>query len=109
LLVFRDFFEGSKLQATPGKLAIRIKVTDLSGNRIGFWRSTGRTFARIIGGLPLYIGDIVVGFTRRRQAFHDMIFRTLVVQTRFTTAEIVAMSGPTDGSSASELPSSRAW
>ena len=34
-------FESSKLQATPGKLALGLRVTDLQGARIGFWRATG--------------------------------------------------------------------
>src|SRR5579864_9184015 len=37
--------ESSKFQATIGKQALRIKATDLHGQRLGFGRATGRHFA----------------------------------------------------------------
>ncbi len=41
-------FESSSMQATLGKTALDIKVTDLHGERIGFGRALGRMF----GALP---------------------------------------------------------
>jgi uncharacterized RDD family membrane protein YckC len=72
--------ESSALQATVGKLALGIRVTDLQGERIGFGRATGRLLAKIISALILYIGFIMAGFTARKQALHDMICGTLVVR-----------------------------
>lgn len=71
--------ESSPYQATAGKLALRIKVTDRAGKRIGFGRATGRHFAEILSSLTLGIGFVMAGFTKRRQALHDMIASTLVV------------------------------
>ena len=42
------------MQATPGKKAIGLKVTDLQGNRISFGRATGRYFAEWITGMTFY-------------------------------------------------------
>jgi len=96
--------ESSKLQATIGKLALGIKVTDLQGRRIGFGRATGREFARILSGMPLYIGYVVAGFTKRRQAFHDMIAGTLVVNKRCSSEEVAtAGPAPTESSAAVAL------
>jgi uncharacterized RDD family membrane protein YckC len=72
--------ERSAKQATVGKLAIGIKVTDLDGGRISFWRALGRTFAKIISGIILFIGYIMAAFTERKQALHDKIADTLVVK-----------------------------
>lgn len=74
--------ESSKMQATVGKLAIGLIVTDLNGQRISFGRATGRYFAKILSGLILLIGYIMVAFTQRKQGLHDMIANTLVYKTR---------------------------
>jgi len=72
--------ESSDRQATLGKMALGIVVTDLDGNKIGFGRATGRYFAKILSGLILFIGFIMVAFTAKKQGLHDMIASTLVVK-----------------------------
>jgi uncharacterized RDD family membrane protein YckC len=71
--------ESSNRMATLGKMAIGIKVTDLSGNRISFGRATGRYFGKILSGMIFMIGYIMAGFTEKKQALHDMIASCLVV------------------------------
>ena len=73
--------ESSSAQATLGKRAVGIKVTNLEGQRIGFGQATGRFFGKIISGLTLLIGYMMAGFTDRKQALHDIIAGTLVVRT----------------------------
>lgn len=73
-------FECSRLQATPGKLVVRLAVTDLYGRRIGFGRATGRFFAKLLSGLILDIGYMMAGWTTRKQALHDMLAGTCVVR-----------------------------
>src|SRR5689334_9060701 len=79
LWLYFALLESSRLQATPGKLALAIKVTALDGGRIGFWRATGRTIAKYLSAVILMIGFIMAGLTRRKQALHDLIAGTLVV------------------------------
>lgn len=74
--------ESSAMQATVGKLALGVIVTDLEGNRISFGRATGRYFAKILSGLILLIGFIMVAFTERKQGLHDILAGTLVWKTR---------------------------
>lgn len=74
--------EASKLQATLGKLVIGLVVTDQHGDRISFLRATGRYFAKIISGLILFIGFIMVAVTQRKQGLHDILASTLVYKTR---------------------------
>jgi uncharacterized RDD family membrane protein YckC len=74
--------ESSRMQATFGKLALGIRVTDLQGNRISFPRALGRYAAKILSSLILLIGFIMVGFTQRKQGLHDLIVNTLVVNGR---------------------------
>ncbi len=70
--------ESSSMQGTLGKKALGMIVTDLDGGRIGFGRATGRYFAKILSGIILLIGFIMVAFTERKQGLHDMIVGTLV-------------------------------
>ena len=67
--------ESSPWQATLGKKALGIEVTDFAGRRISFARASGRYFGKII-----FIGFILAGFTERKQALHDMIAGCLVVR-----------------------------
>jgi uncharacterized RDD family membrane protein YckC len=76
--LYEALMESSSYQATLGKMLFGMKVTDLYGNRISFGRATGRHFAKILSGMILCIGFIMVGFTERKQGLHDMIAGTLV-------------------------------
>ena len=74
------FMESGRSQATLGKMALGLKVTNLQGERIGFGRATGRFFGKIVSALPLEIGFMMAGWTKRKQALHDMLVDTLVVR-----------------------------
>ena len=78
--LYYAIMESSPAQATVGKQALGIQVTDLEGNRISFWRALGRNLAKIVSALTLFIGYIIAGFTARKQALHDLIASTLVVK-----------------------------
>lgn len=71
--------ESSPYQATLGKLALGMKVTDTNGNRISFGRASGRHFGKIVSVLILGIGFIMAAFTQKKQALHDLMADTLVV------------------------------
>ncbi len=78
--LYYSIFESSSWQATLGKKALGLEVTDLSGNRISFGRATGRFFGKIISTLILFIGYIMAGFTEKKQALHDILAGTLVIR-----------------------------
>jgi uncharacterized RDD family membrane protein YckC/Tfp pilus assembly protein PilE len=86
-------FHSSSLQATPGKGVFGIKVTDTEGRRISLGRAIGRYFASWLSFLVLGIGFLMAAFTQRRQALHDMICGTLVVNKSAPPAEILAGGG----------------
>ena len=73
------WFHAAYAMATPGKMAVGIKVVRLDGSRISFLRGIGRYFATILSSLILMIGFLMAGFTQRKQALHDMVCDTLVV------------------------------
>jgi uncharacterized RDD family membrane protein YckC/predicted RNA-binding Zn-ribbon protein involved in translation (DUF1610 family) len=71
--------ESSSQQATLGKRALGIIVTDIHGHRISNARALGRYFAKLLSAFTLLIGYIMAGFTEKKQALHDMMAGTLVV------------------------------
>jgi uncharacterized RDD family membrane protein YckC len=74
--------ESSAWQATPGKLALGIRVTDLHGARISFGRALGRYGGKFISALLFCVGFLLAGITKRKQALHDTLAGTLVVNGR---------------------------
>ena len=77
--IYYAAFESSSKQATLGKMALGIKVTDLNGRRIGFGKATGRYFGKILSTVILLIGCIMIAFTEKKQGLHDKMAGCLVV------------------------------
>lgn len=78
-LLYYSLQESSVHQATLGKRALGIKVTDLDGRRISWKHAIGRWFAAALSHLTMDIGFLMAAFTERKQALHDMVAGTLVV------------------------------
>ena len=79
--LYHAFMESSEWQATVGKRALGLIVTDMAGRRASFGRSTGRHFGKIITNLvPAFLGYIMAAFTEKRQALHDMMAGCLVLR-----------------------------
>ena len=77
--LYFTILESSSRRATLGKMALGIAVSDMYGRRISFMRANARFWSKIISGLFLGIGYIIAGFTERKQALHDLIAGTLVI------------------------------
>ncbi|MBK7650090.1 MAG: RDD family protein [Flammeovirgaceae bacterium] len=79
-ILYFTFMESSKFQATVGKLALGLIVTDLNGGKLDFTKALVRSLCKIISSMILYIGYIMAGFTDKKQGLHDIIAGTLVVK-----------------------------
>lgn len=87
--VYYVVFEASKWQATPGKMALSLRVTDMDGNRLSLGRSAARNAIRLLNavtGLIPFAFYIVVAFSQRKQGLHDMLAKALVLNGRVTEA-----------------------
>lgn len=71
--------ESSRHQATFGKRALGLVVSDMNGQRLSFARATGRHFGRFLSILICFAGYFMALFTERRQTLHDKLAGTVVL------------------------------
>ncbi|TNE59395.1 MAG: RDD family protein [Bacteroidetes bacterium] len=72
--------ESGDRQATFGKRVMGIIVTDMDGEQISILQGAGRYLLRYASVLLFMIGIILMFFTEKRQALHDLLTQTLVVK-----------------------------
>lgn len=70
----------AQLGATPGKMALGLRVVRPDGSRVDLGRSVGRYFAKMLSAIILCIGYIMVGFDAEKRGLHDIICDTRVVR-----------------------------
>lgn len=70
----------SRLGATPGKMALGLKVVRPNGGPVSLGRAVGRYFAKWLSSITLGIGYIMAGFDVEKRAMHDMIVDTRVIK-----------------------------
>ena len=71
----------SKLQATPGKMAISAKIVDAdTGAEPTLKQLLIRYLGYFVSAIPLCLGFFWVGLDRRKQGWHDKMANTVVVR-----------------------------
>lgn len=78
-IAYKAIFECSAIQATPGKRAVGLVVTDLHGRRITLGASLVRTLVAFVSACTLFLVYFVALFTARNQTIHDLLAGTVVV------------------------------
>ena len=69
--------------ATPGKMALRLKIVDANtGQKPSTGQLIGRYLGYYVSAFLLCLGFIWVGIDKRKQGFHDKLARTVVVRDR---------------------------
>lgn len=79
-VLYWALMQASAHQATIGKALLGLKVTDATGARLAVTRSLAREVCKYISAIPLLIGFIIAGVTKRKQALHDFFANTTVVR-----------------------------
>ncbi|NRA29086.1 MAG: RDD family protein [Parvularculaceae bacterium] len=74
------FMESSPTQGTVGKMICRLKVADLAGKRITPGKAGLRYVGKYVSGLIMFLGYILVFFTSKKQALHDLMAGTVVLK-----------------------------
>lgn len=78
LTVYLDGIKGG----TPGKLILKIRIVNEKGDYIGIPMAILRYIGKILSGIILGIGYIMIAFTEKKQGLHDKIAKTYVVYVR---------------------------
>lgn len=74
------FFNG-KFGATPGKMALKLKIVRPDGQPITYARAAGRYVAELLSAFTLLIGYMMAGWDEQKRALHDRICDTRVIRT----------------------------
>lgn len=82
--VYFGWMQSMRSQASLGKLAVGIKVVRGDGSRIGFWRGALRYLSLVLLtvltlGIAALVSAFMAGMGQRKQALHDLICDTRVV------------------------------
>jgi uncharacterized RDD family membrane protein YckC len=77
--LYYAFQESSPRGATIGKRAMNLRVLDEEGNRLTFVKASVRYFSKILSAMIMMLGYVMALFTKRKQALHDLIAGTIVV------------------------------
>ena len=80
IIIYYAVMESSRYRATFGKIVMGIKVVNKNGQGVDFSKALLRNLSKILSGLILGIGYIMIVFDDRKQGLHDKIADTFVVR-----------------------------
>lgn len=69
----------TKYRATFGKMLMKLEVVDTSGNQLNWINALWRAVGHVLTSMFFYIGFLSILFTKRKQAVHDFLARSMVV------------------------------
>ncbi len=72
--------ESSSHQATIGKIALGIMVTDIDRFRLTFSQASFRYWLKLISAIPCFLGFLFVCTNKKKQALHDLLSASLVIK-----------------------------
>ena len=78
-IFYAVYFVG-RFGATPGKMALGLKIVSSSGDPVSYGKAFARFFAEIVSGLICYVGYIMAAFNDERKTLHDQICDTRVIR-----------------------------
>ena len=79
LLGYTPFFHG-KFGATPGKMAVKLRVVRPDGKAISCGMAFGRFLAELLSSMLLCIGYLMAAFDSEKRALHDRLAGTRVIR-----------------------------
>lgn len=82
-LLYFPIFDCSPLQATPGKYCFGLKVVQENGDRLTFSRALARYLLKIPSSF-FFLGYLIQPFTAKRQTFHDLVTKAVVIHHPFS-------------------------
>lgn len=82
LMLYWILADASRYQGSLGKRLLGLKVVGGKGERLNLATAAGRNLLKILSAVLLLVGFMMAGWTKRKQALHDMITGSFVVVER---------------------------
>lgn len=76
--------ESSPLRGTIGKNIFNLMVVDINDNRLSFWHAFIRNISKLITGVIFDLGYLMIVFTSKGQALHNVIAGCMVTRNSVT-------------------------
>jgi uncharacterized RDD family membrane protein YckC len=76
---YYTFFVG-KYGATPGKMALKLRVVNPDGSPVSYGKACGRYFAFVVSSMACLIGLLMVAWDSEKRGLHDRMCNTRVIQ-----------------------------
>jgi len=80
--LYSAFTESSSRRATIGKRIMGLQVVTADGGKVSFGQATIRHFMKFLSLFTAGVGFMMVGWTKRHQALHDMPLDCIVIRVR---------------------------
>ena len=78
--LYRTILIASKHKASFGMRALNIQITDTKGQKVSFLRACARELLSYVSMMVFWVGYFIIPFTSKKQGFHDMLCRCLVLK-----------------------------
>ena len=78
-MAYSVYFVG-KHGATPGKMALGLKIVMSDGTNLNYGMATKRFFAEMLSAFTMYIGYLLAAFDEEKRSLHDRICDTRVIR-----------------------------
>jgi len=79
ILIYESYYT-SRYGGTIGKLLMKIKVTNQKGGLLTFKQAALRFLTKILSSMILFIGHLFIILDKKKQALHDKIMETYVIE-----------------------------
>ncbi len=80
-IMYYPVFHSSRLQATPGKALLGLKVVSSNGETLSYKYAFLRELAKFLTTATLGVGYMMILFTKRKQTLHDYLLDAVVMTT----------------------------
>lgn len=72
--------DASSYKGTVGKRLLKLRVTDLKGQRLSRLQAAARTGAKAMSAATFGVGFVLIATTRKKQGLHDKVAKCLVLR-----------------------------
>jgi uncharacterized RDD family membrane protein YckC len=80
--IFYNFIFTAKFNATPGKMALGLKVVTPEGAPVGMKKALIRALMEVVSGMILAIGYLMAAWDDEKRTLHDRVAGTRVIKTK---------------------------